>query len=382
MATHYGTLVAHGNAPYKHTEGASPSYFATLAQGDRQLDLWGVDLERAISESNCEVGQEVAIESHGRQKVKVPMEIKDAAGKVVRTDYQEVEKNLWSVAPHVVENERQAEPANVEQADALEIHEGVTLKKRRETTPKATREEKQPTSSPPPSLQTLLNGQFVRNDAGEYRRVNENRVALVDAGESIKVRDKGMDAFQASIELAKAKGWQSIEIAGNPKFLAEAWFHARKAGLEVSGYEPQAKDIERLEAEQKHQGQPLAAEGKDQSDRENPIPATPSRADLAIAAVRDRLDAEERARTEAVKSTAQKVEAKGMHVGPIVLIDSQHAYQDAGRGTVKAHRLDQLSERPAAGHNVKIAYKGGVGQVQDKTMAKARAKDGPSLSRA
>ena len=94
---------------------------------------------------------------------------------------------------------------------------------------------------------TLLNGRFVRGEAGIYRRQGEEREVLVDEGDKIRFIDKQMDAFQAGVELAKAKGWKAIEVSGSEKFRAEDWYHAKVEGLDVIGYEPTAQDLKRLE---------------------------------------------------------------------------------------------------------------------------------------
>ncbi|MFD2274720.1 LPD7 domain-containing protein [Undibacterium arcticum] len=96
-----------------------------------------------------------------------------------------------------------------------------------------------------------MKGRFTRDAAGIYRRVGETREALADEGQVIRFIDKQMDAFEAGVELAKSKGWKAIEVTGTEKFRAEAWFHAKAAGLDVIGYEPNEQDFKRLKSQGK-----------------------------------------------------------------------------------------------------------------------------------
>lgn len=93
---------------------------------------------------------------------------------------------------------------------------------------------------------TILNGRFIRGEKGEYRRLTETRVALVDEKDKIRFVDKQIDTFQAAIELANSKGWQAILVTGTEQFRCEAWYRASLAGLKVVGYEATEKDLETL----------------------------------------------------------------------------------------------------------------------------------------
>lgn len=96
--------------------------------------------------------------------------------------------------------------------------------------------------------ETLFDGRFIRDEKGGYHRRGETAPALVDKGQQIQFKDKKIEAFKAGVELAAAKGWTAIEVTGTKRFRAEAWVHAKLAGLDVVGYEPNQKDLERFEA--------------------------------------------------------------------------------------------------------------------------------------
>jgi hypothetical protein len=64
-----GRLVDHGAAQYKSKPEAGLSYFLKLRTREGERTLWGVDLERALieSESRVEIGDLVAVESRGAE---------------------------------------------------------------------------------------------------------------------------------------------------------------------------------------------------------------------------------------------------------------------------------------------------------------------------
>lgn len=167
---------------------------------------------------------------------------------------------------------------------------------------------------------TLLDGKFVRDDAGNYRREGETEIALVDETTRIRFVDKQMDTFQASIELAATKGWSALEVTGSEKFRAEAWLHAKVAGFEVVGYEPTAKDKERLEARQ-----------AELSGRPAPHVVEGSR--NAAEAV---------ARTKGLKPKPAN-ESKGRYEGKIVYETAHHVVQDVGLGEAAIHDRKNLA---------------------------------------
>lgn len=166
---------------------------------------------------------------------------------------------------------------------------------------------------------TLLGGKFIGDDKGNYRRIGEEKVSLVDEIERIRFVDKQMDTFQAAVELAKHKGWDAIEVTGSDRFRADAWYVARKAGLEVVGYEPTTKDLARL-------GEGMA------TDAPNLVVASRKEAErVALAKV------------GAVQGVDENA---GRYVGKIVQETEHHVVQDIGRGMSAIH--DKGKFPPAA----------------------------------
>ncbi|WP_037426429.1 Ti-type conjugative transfer relaxase TraA, partial [Sinorhizobium sp. CCBAU 05631] len=70
---HVGVLVEHGAAPYEHKAGNRESYFVTLEndKGERRT-LWGVDLERAMTEAAPAIGDKIGLQHMGSELVRLP----------------------------------------------------------------------------------------------------------------------------------------------------------------------------------------------------------------------------------------------------------------------------------------------------------------------
>lgn len=194
----------------------------------------------------------------------------------------------------------------------------------------------------------LLNNRFVLGENGEYRRVGETRVALVDEVEQIRFIDKQLDTFQAGIELAKAKEWQAIQVTGTEKFRSEAWFHARMAGLDVVGFEPQAKDLERLDAAQRRQN-------RDGKATEKPSASVQASQKAAEGFVLD---------SGAGLQVANN--ATGRYAGPVMHETEHHFVQNIGRGVAVLHEKSRFAEADLANvvrgrGSAKIQYQEGRG---------------------
>lgn len=188
---------------------------------------------------------------------------------------------------------------------------------------------------------TLLGGKFIGDDKGNYRRIGEEKVSLVDESVRIRFIDKQMDTFEAAVELAKHKGWDAIEVTGSDRFRAEAWYVARKAGLEVVGYEPTKRDLERLGEGVAAESPNLVAESRKEAER------------VALAKV----------------GAVQGVdEAAGRYVGKTVHETEHHVVQDIGRGMAVVH--DKGKFPPAAlkelggSESLRIQYRHGLAAIE------------------
>jgi hypothetical protein len=94
--------VDHGVATYHNQQGSSPSYYVSLRDKSGDISTyWGVDLERAISESGATIGDDVQLARLGRQRVQVREPVRNADGFVIDYETREVDRNAWSVTVEV-----------------------------------------------------------------------------------------------------------------------------------------------------------------------------------------------------------------------------------------------------------------------------------------
>lgn len=93
-----GELVAHGPAKYMHDEKNTGSYYVTTrdAKGNEKTS-WGVDLERAVTESGAKVGDSVLVTNEGYKHVTVTVPVRDHGGKIIGSEQKETRRNSWNV---------------------------------------------------------------------------------------------------------------------------------------------------------------------------------------------------------------------------------------------------------------------------------------------
>jgi hypothetical protein len=94
-----GVLLEAGAAPYEFDPNEKESYYVRLRTERGERVLWGVDLERALAESQTQVkaGDVVGIEARGARSVVVPVPIRDAQGNVVDEEERWVSRITWVV---------------------------------------------------------------------------------------------------------------------------------------------------------------------------------------------------------------------------------------------------------------------------------------------
>ncbi|MGU7843931.1 DUF5710 domain-containing protein [Burkholderia sp. AW33-5] len=114
--TSSGELLEHGAARYEHKPNESYSYFVRYRdEAGAERTVWGVDLKRAIAESDAKVGDTISLKNLGRTPVTVQEQVRDAAGKVIGTQPKETIRNAWEVTRSAApEPERAPAPARVQ----------------------------------------------------------------------------------------------------------------------------------------------------------------------------------------------------------------------------------------------------------------------------
>jgi putative DNA primase/helicase len=103
-----GKIVDHGKAPYAHDPENKDNYYITLENADsRQSTIWGIDLERALSESSFDKGDSVVLENLGSRKVTVEQPVKDKQGNIVSIKTISTHRNEWAVKALSLDNSRE-----------------------------------------------------------------------------------------------------------------------------------------------------------------------------------------------------------------------------------------------------------------------------------
>jgi hypothetical protein len=93
-----GVLVAHGPAPFNHDAKQNPSYYSTVRTVNGERTVWGLDLERAISEAGVQVGQRIALEKGGSRTVTSSQRQFDAQGNELTPKTVTSRRNEWRVS--------------------------------------------------------------------------------------------------------------------------------------------------------------------------------------------------------------------------------------------------------------------------------------------
>ena len=122
-----GKLIEHGKDHFMHKPDQSMSYFATLElKNGEKNKVWGVDLERAIKESNVKIGQNVEL-NPTRTAVTITKEIYDTNGNKALKTF-DTHKNIWEVkaealkkADHSSEDVIKEHPDLVNEVAAIKI---------------------------------------------------------------------------------------------------------------------------------------------------------------------------------------------------------------------------------------------------------------------
>ena len=167
--------------------------------------------------------------------------------------------------------------------------------------------------------------------SGQYVREGEPTAAFVDKGNALIAHDESADTYRAVLELAKSKGWMTIELAGKLEDVAQGWIEAQLQGIEVTNFAPNEQDVAALRARRAE----LAAEKA--TELEEPA--------LKVAAA------------EVVMVKGARVVTAGRHLGSVIEIAGEHVIQRTGMGQV-AHEW-KAGRMPKAGDMLDIEYQRG-----------------------
>lgn len=113
----YGKIVEFGAAPYQFDDNNKQSFYIRLEKANgQQIDMWGVDLERALQKSGHQVGDMVQLVFQGTEKVAVDKPLRNGQGQVIGSTTELVDRHNWEISDY--NPERKQEKVTVYEFDA------------------------------------------------------------------------------------------------------------------------------------------------------------------------------------------------------------------------------------------------------------------------
>lgn len=85
---------------------------------------------------------------------------------------------------------------------------------------------------------------FLRVDTEYY--FQDRTPAFSDRGSKLATRSTSPEIVRSMVEIAKARGWDTITVRGAEEFRRSVWKEATQDGLTVAGYKPTALDLAEL----------------------------------------------------------------------------------------------------------------------------------------
>jgi hypothetical protein len=110
--------------------------------------------------------------------------------------------------------------------------------------PGAPAPQKSPSSPLADVMPEAVASRFLKTDKHYY--FPDKTHAFTDHGQKLATRGHHPEVVRSLVEIAKARGWDSIEVKGTDAFRRKAWMEAAKSGLTVTGYKPTALDLAEL----------------------------------------------------------------------------------------------------------------------------------------
>jgi hypothetical protein len=109
---------------------------------------------------------------------------------------------------------------------------------------KAVRKPVIPTDDISKSVPEAVTQRFLRVEQNYY--FPDKTHAFSDHGNRLATRASHPEVVRSLVEIAKARGWDSITVKGSDDFRRSAWMEAAQSGVQVAGYKPTALDLAEL----------------------------------------------------------------------------------------------------------------------------------------
>ncbi len=158
-----------------------------------------------------------------------------------------------------------------------------------------------------------------------YTDYQQKSEVIRAAPQRITTRLDDRQTVSAMLDLAQARGWQSVKLRGTDSFKREAWVQAQVRGMQTEGYQPKATDM------QEAQRRTVAATPVVQHAKAQPEAPATSQAPAAAA--------------KAPKQASNPVKA--------ATAMEQLAPADAGKKTPRKHKAAVWGAVEEAGHQAR-----------------------------
>ena len=246
-----GELLSYGFAPYQDDPTQRQSYFVEIKHDNGIAKKeWGVDLERALNESNVQIGDTVILNNLGRQPVNIPDPQDETKTKTVT-------KNLWEMEkyepvldlPNVIEHDTEREQQQAVATDKTKENE-EDVPNQPKKTPNLSDFEFELPSNIKNNYIAIVKNRHLSDQKINYYDKDQVNIAFEDRNKSLHTSRQDEKTIYAMLDMAQSKGWSDIKLKGTEEFKQKAWLEASLRGIGVKGYEPNEKDLAELQAKQ------------------------------------------------------------------------------------------------------------------------------------
>lgn len=249
-----GELLSYGFGPYQDDPTQRQSYFVEIKHDNGIAKKeWGVDLERALNESNVQIGDTVILNNLGRQPVNIPDPQDETKTKTVT-------KNLWEMEkyepvldlPNVIEHDTEREQQQAVATDKTKENEEDVPNQPKKTPNLSDFEFELPSNIKNNYIAIVKNRHLSDQKINYYDKDDKDQVniAFEDRNKSLHTSRQDEKTIYAMLDMAQSKGWSDIKLKGTEEFKQKAWLEASLRGIGVKGYEPNEKDLAELQAKQ------------------------------------------------------------------------------------------------------------------------------------
>lgn len=214
---------------------------------------------------------------------------------------------------------------------------------------------------PPKHLQSRYivaeNGQYLSAD-------NHTTVLFEDKGNALKTAKSDQQTIQDMLEVAKAKGWDSIKISGSPEFKSMMYVAAESQGIKTTGYKPTPADlamVEKLREDRSLNG--IQSTHKPELDPTK----QPEKPDVAALSAADKL-----------KTQSAMPDERQINSSPIADTEAAPKVESLGNKTIPPEVLRSSQEMTTAAlspevANAKAAYDQKAQQLSEPNQARLKA---------